>query len=599
MLDPSVFKAYDVRGIYPTQLDEDGAYAIGRGYVEQFEPRRMAVGRDMRLSGPQMQAAAMQGAADAGAEVLDLGLIGTEMLYFAVGELGLDGGITVTASHNPKEYTGMKIVRRGALPVGGESGLLDVRDRAMSGARHRDVSAGTVAPYDIWPAYVDRVMSFVDVSALRPLRVVIDAANGMAGAMLPPVLERLPIDVVRCFFDPDGSFPNHEPNPLLPENREFIVRTTLEEGADLGVAFDGDADRCFFVDDTGEFIPGDFVTALFAETVLAKEPGAKIIYDVRASWAVPETIENAGGVALMNRVGHAYIKQRMRKDDAAFGGEVSGHYYFRDFSQADTGVVPFLLMLELVSRQGREAVGGPASVPRALLHHRRTEHAGRRRRAEVAGAEGAVRARGADLAPRRHLRRRRRLALQRPPVEHRAAAPPQPRGAHAGADGAQARRGAGADPRVVRLELGRTTDRRLPFKYSALTRVGFSDTDAQGIVYYGRYLPYFDLARTEYLRHLGLLGRVGDGEFVMRAQTIEYFAPARFDDTIEIFCRQLRIGRTSATFEEEAYRVEDDALMVTAQQTVVYVDVAERKAIPIPDAYRDAIRAFEGSDVEA
>ncbi len=352
MLDPSVFKAYDVRGIYPTQLDEEGAYAIGRGYVEQFEPRRMAVGRDMRLSGPQMQAAAMQGAADAGAEVLDLGLIGTEMLYFAVGELGLDGGITVTASHNPKEYTGMKIVRRGALPVGGESGLLDVRDRAMSGARHPDVSAGTVAPYDIWPAYVDRVMSFVDVSALRPLRVVIDAANGMAGAMLPPVLERLPIDVVRCFFDPDGSFPNHEPNPLLPENREFIVRTTLEEGADLGVAFDGDADRCFFVDDTGEFIPGDFVTALFAETVLAKEPGAKIIYDVRASWAVPETIENAGGVALMNRVGHAYIKQRMRKDDAAFGGEVSGHYYFRDFSQADTGVVPFLLMLELVSRKG-------------------------------------------------------------------------------------------------------------------------------------------------------------------------------------------------------------------------------------------------------
>jgi phosphomannomutase len=352
VLDPSVFKAYDVRGIYPTQLDEEGAYAIGRGYVEQFEPKRMAVGRDMRLSGPQMQAAAMQGAADAGAEVLDLGLIGTEMLYFAVGELGLDGGITVTASHNPKEYTGMKIVRRGALPVGGESGLLDVRDRAMSGARHRDVSAGTVAPYDIWPAYVDRVMSFVDVSALRPLRVVIDAANGMAGAMLPPVLERLPIEAVRCYFDPDGSFPNHEPNPLLPENREFIVKKTLEEGADLGVAFDGDADRCFFVDDTGEFIPGDFVTALFAETVLAKEPGAKIIYDVRASWAVSETIENAGGVALMNRVGHAYIKQRMRKDDAAFGGEVSGHYYFRDFSQADTGVVPFLLMLELASRKG-------------------------------------------------------------------------------------------------------------------------------------------------------------------------------------------------------------------------------------------------------
>jgi phosphomannomutase len=353
MLDPSVFKAYDVRGIYPSQLDEEGAYAIGRGYVEQFEPRRIAVGRDMRLSGPTMQRAAMEGAADAGAEVLDLGLIGTEMLYFAVGELGLDGGITVTASHNPKEYTGMKIVRRGALPVGGDSGLLEVRDRAVAVRRDGDgAQSGQISAVDIWPAYVDRVMSFVDVSEIRPLKVVIDAANGMAGAMLPPVLERLPIDAARCFFDPDGSFPNHEPNPLLPENREFIVGKTLEEGADLGVAFDGDADRCFFVDDTGEFVPGDFVTALFAESVLAREPGAKIIYDVRASWAVPETIEAAGGVPLVNRVGHAFIKARMRKDDAAFGGEVSGHYYFRDFSQADTGVVPFLLMLELVSRKG-------------------------------------------------------------------------------------------------------------------------------------------------------------------------------------------------------------------------------------------------------
>jgi phosphomannomutase len=352
VLDPKVFKAYDVRGVYPTELDEDGAYAIGRGYVEQFEPRRMAVGRDMRLSAPAMQAAAMQGAADAGAEVLDLGMVGTEMLYFAVGELGLDGGIAVTASHNPKEYTGMKIVRRGALPVGGESGLLEVRDRALAVSGRGGGGDARISAVDIWPAYVDRVMSFIDVSAVRPLRVVIDAANGMAGAMLPPVLERLPIDAVRCYFDPDGSFPNHEPNPLLPENREFIVRKTLEEGADLGVAFDGDADRCFFVDDTGEFVPGDFATALLAEGVLAREPGAKIIYDVRASWAVPETIERAGGVPVMSRVGHAFIKLLMRKEDAAFGGEVSGHYYFRDFSQADTGVVPFLLMLEAVSRKG-------------------------------------------------------------------------------------------------------------------------------------------------------------------------------------------------------------------------------------------------------
>jgi phosphomannomutase len=258
----------------------------------------------------------------------------------------------VTASHNPKEYTGMKLVRRGALPVGGESGLFDVRDRALEGSEPRGAE-GTIEQYDIWPAYVDRVLSFVDVSTIKPLKVVIDAANGMAGAMLPPVLERLPIETVRCYFEPDGSFPNHEPNPLLPENREFIVRKTLEEGADLGVAFDGDADRCFFVDDTGEFVPGDFVTALFAEGVLEKEPGAKVIYDVRASRAVPDAIEGAGGVALMNRVGHAFIKARMRKEDAAFAGEVSGHYYFRDFSQADSGVVPFLLMLELISKRGR------------------------------------------------------------------------------------------------------------------------------------------------------------------------------------------------------------------------------------------------------
>jgi len=358
MLDPKAFKAYDVRGIYPSELDEEGAYAIGRAFVEQFEPKRIAAGRDMRLSSPSMAAAAMQGAADGGADVLDLGLIGTEMLYFAVGEPGLDGGFTVTASHNPKQYTGMKIVRRGALPVGGDSGLLEIRDRAARISTSNSLlqaENSPAEPYDIWPAYVDRVMSFIDASALRPLKVVVDAANGMAGAMLPPVLERLPaVQAVRCFFEPDGSFPNHEPNPLLPENREFIVRKTLEEGADLGVAFDGDGDRCFFVDDTGEFVPGDFVTALFAELVLEKEPGAKIIYDVRASWAVPETIERLGGVALVNRVGHAFIKARMRKDDAAFAGEVSGHYYFRDFSQADTGVVPFLLMLELISRRGKK-----------------------------------------------------------------------------------------------------------------------------------------------------------------------------------------------------------------------------------------------------
>ena len=352
-LDPKAFKAYDVRGIYPSELDEAGAYAVGRAYVEQFEPNAVAVGRDMRVSSPAVAKAVMHGASDGGAEVVDVGTIGTEMLYFGVGELDLDGGVMVTASHNPKDYTGMKIVRRGALPVGGDSGLLEIRDRAQKIESPELVADAVTESVDIYPAFVERVLSFIDPGAVKPLRVVIDAGNGMAGAMLPPILERLPVDAVRCFFDPDGTFPNHEPNPLLPQNREFVIGKVLEEKADLGIAFDGDADRCFFVDDTGEFVPGDFVTALLAESMLEKEPGAKIIYDVRASWAVPDTVERHGGTPLVNRVGHAFIKERMRKEGALFGGEVSGHYYFRDFNQADSGTIPALLMLELLSKRGQ------------------------------------------------------------------------------------------------------------------------------------------------------------------------------------------------------------------------------------------------------
>ncbi len=352
-LDPKVFKAYDVRGLYPSELDEEGARAIGRAYVEHFEPKEIAVGRDMRLSSPTMHEAFVRGASEAGADVVDIGMVGTEMLYHAVGELGLDGGATITASHNPKDYTGAKIVRRGALPVGGDSGLLDIRDRALS---FEDTSGGQtpgrVEKRDVYPGFVDKVMSFIDPAAVKPLRVVIDGANGMAGSMLPPILERLPVDAVRHFFEPDGSFPDHEPNPLLEENRRFIVAEVTKERADLGIAFDGDADRCFFVDDTGEFVPGDFVTALLAESMLEKEPGGTIIYDVRASWAVRDTVERLGGKALPNRVGHAFIKQRMREIDAVFAGEVSGHYYFRDFYQADSGTIPALLVLELVSKAG-------------------------------------------------------------------------------------------------------------------------------------------------------------------------------------------------------------------------------------------------------
>ena len=292
------------------------------------------------------------------------------------------------------------------------------------------------------------MLSFVDVSTIKPLRVVIDAANGMAGAMLPPVLERLPIDAVTCFFEPDGNFPNHEPNPLLPENREFIERKTVEEKADLGVAYDGDADRCFFVDDTGEFVPGDFVTALLAESILEKEGGGKVIYDVRASRAVPETIERAGGVPLMNRVGHAYIKHRMRKDDAVFGGEVSAHYYFRDFSQADSGVVPFLLLIELISKRGRKLsellapyrerffLTGEINTPVADVPLKLQEIKERYASGRVTHLDGI----SVDYDDW-HFNVR--------PSNTEPLLAPQPRGALRGVDGAEARRGARPDPLMI------------------------------------------------------------------------------------------------------------------------------------------------------
>ena len=300
-----------------------------------------------------MATAVIEGAANAGADVLDLGMVGTEMVYFAVGDRSLDGGVMVTASHNPKQYTGMKIVRRGALPVGGESGLLDVRDRAVAAA-WRDAARGQVLQEDIWEGFVDRVLSFVDLDALRPLRVVIDAANGMAGVMLPPVLARLPmLDIVTCYFEPDGSFPNHEPNPLLPENRDFIIGKTRSEGADFGVAYDGDADRCFFVDDTGEFVPGDFTTALFAETILAREPGGKVIYDVRASRVGPGD-DRAGRRcrpdqprrACVHQAAHARGRRGVRRRGV-------GALLLPGLLPGGLGTVPFLLMCELVSRRGK------------------------------------------------------------------------------------------------------------------------------------------------------------------------------------------------------------------------------------------------------
>jgi len=354
MLSSSVFKAYDVRGIVPDELDAEGAYRLGRAYVAAFEPATVAVGHDMRLTSPELAEAVARGASEQGSDVCMLGQIGTEMLYFAVGEYGYEGGLQITASHNPPAYNGMKIVRRGARPVGGDTGLDQIKRLAEEGVPEPSGSAGETSRRDVYPEYHERIMRFIDPQAVRPLRVVLDGMNGMAGPMFGPLVDRLPITASAHHMDPDGRFPNGEANPLLEQSRRYVIDRVVAEKADLGIAWDGDADRCFFIDDTGEFVPGDLITALIARSMLERHRGETVIYDLRASWAVRDTIREAGGTPLENRVGHAFIKARMRKEDAAFAGEVSGHYYFRDFYRADSGVIPFLLMLEIVSRKGQK-----------------------------------------------------------------------------------------------------------------------------------------------------------------------------------------------------------------------------------------------------
>ena len=352
-LDPAVFKAYDIRGLYPEQIDEEGAERVGAAFADLTGARRIAVGHDVRLSSPAMAERFTAGALAAGADVVELGLCATEMLYFAVADGGLEAGACITASHNPSEYTGVKMVRAGALPLSGDSGIGEVGRIAAAGPPTAATPGTRTRDERLLERFVAACLRFVDPSAIRDLRVVLDAANGMAGLYLPPVLDRLAIDAVPYFLDLDGEFPNHEPNPLLPENREFIIERVRAEGADLGIAFDGDADRCFFIDDAGEFVPGDFLTALLATHLLERSGPATVVYDLRASWAVRDAIAAAGGTPDMHRVGHAFIKTRMREVDALFAGEVSGHYYFRDFSYADSGLIPALLVMEMVATAGR------------------------------------------------------------------------------------------------------------------------------------------------------------------------------------------------------------------------------------------------------
>ncbi len=357
---PEIFKAYDVRGLYGDQIDGDIAEALGRAFARvlgRLEGKdvgtlRIGLGRDMRLTAPELAERYRQGIMSEGAHVVDAGMVGTEMLYYLVGSRELDGGLMCTASHNPKAYTGAKLVRRGAIALSGDQGIGDMRAEIERGLGDAP-GGGSSEEVDIAPEFRAAALAFIDPSRIKPLKVVLDGGNGMAGQMVGPILDSLDaLDLVRTYWEPNGEFPDHEPNPLLEENRRFIVDKVLAEGADLGIAWDGDADRCFFIDDSGRFVDGDFLTTLLAESVLEKHPGAAILYDVRASWAVRDTVERLGGTAHENRVGHAFFKTRMRDEGAVFGGEVSGHYYFHDFYNADSGTIPALLILELL--EGRK-----------------------------------------------------------------------------------------------------------------------------------------------------------------------------------------------------------------------------------------------------
>jgi phosphomannomutase len=356
----SCFKAYDIRGVVPDELDEQLAAAIGRAYVERFRARRVVLGRDMRLSSDAIAAALIDGITGAGADVVDIGLAGTEQVYFATFHLereGVDGGIAVTASHNPKNHNGMKLVTKGAVPVSGDSGLFDIRDRAAFLVTDMATTAfprGKVEARDLLEPYLEHLLSYVDVATLKPLKIVANGGNGCAGPVVRALTERLPFEVVHLLDTPDGNFPHGVPNPLLPENRTGTIEAVRAHGADLGLAWDGDFDRCFFFDEQGGFVEGYYMVGLLAAELLrGQPPGTAVIHDPRLCWATQEVVASSGGRAVMSKTGHAFIKERMRAEDAIYGGEMSAHHYFRRFAFCDSGMIPWLLVAQLMSRTGK------------------------------------------------------------------------------------------------------------------------------------------------------------------------------------------------------------------------------------------------------
>jgi phosphomannomutase len=352
MSEISCFKAYDVRGRVPDQLNEDIACRIGRAYALVVKPRQVVVGHDIRLSSEAIKGALVAGLLEQGVDVYDIGLCGTEEIYFATSHAGMDGGVVVTASHNPKDYNGMKFVREDSKPISGDTGLFDIQALAEQNAFEPAAQAGQLHALDTSAAYVDHLLSYVDVAALKPLKIVVDAGNGGAGRIVDLLEPRLPFEFIKLHHEADGNFPNGVPNPLLPENRAAASAAVREYGADLGIAWDGDFDRCFFFDERGEFIEGYYVVGLLAAAFLRQHGPARIVHDPRLTWNTIDIVQSLGGEAVQSKTGHAFIKERMRLENAVYGGEMSAHHYFRDFAYCDSGMIPWLLVTALIGASG-------------------------------------------------------------------------------------------------------------------------------------------------------------------------------------------------------------------------------------------------------
>ncbi len=344
------FKAYDIRGKVPDELNEDLAFSIGQAYAKYFKPTKMAVAHDIRLSGPSLTKSLTNGFLEAGVDVVNLGECGTEEIYHAAFSMDdVDGGIIVTASHNPAEYNGMKMVRKGAIPVSGDTGLFDIEAMARNKETVQAKQAGTPSSYNNRPAYIEHLLTYIDKDNLKPLKIVVNPGNGNAGPIIDLLEQKLPFEFIRIQETPDGSFPNGVPNPLLPENRAITGEAVKKHKAHMGIAWDGDFDRCFFFDENGDFIEGYYIVGLLAQAMLAKDPGANIIHDPRLTWNTRELVSKSGGTPILTKTGHAFIKERMRKEDAVYGGEMSAHHYFRDFAYCDSGMIPWLLVSEMLS----------------------------------------------------------------------------------------------------------------------------------------------------------------------------------------------------------------------------------------------------------